>query len=264
MRLNFTDASAAADPGTRPYELMSSPALRSWNAGVPWRAGSEWTRAVCASGGVLRGRTRGPDEPPHEAPAALCSCGLYAARDLRDVWAELSVTKLVQARGSTRLIVAVPGVAELVGRAWEHERGWRASAARPLAILDVSRSNSMFDLWNPLYEELRPWLGLVAAVYGVALAGDAAELQDLQRLGAAGRMPRPTPSARPRLLHGGPMDGQLYWLPADDLPRLHVLRVPMPEEAFWADDVPVEVNRGGVARYARTRLGWSYAFDEME
>ena len=55
-------------------------------------------------------------DEPHESPHANCQCGLYAAKEPTDS------------------IGSITGTVEMWGRYVEHERGWRAEYAYPVAL----------------------------------------------------------------------------------------------------------------------------------
>ena len=73
------------------------------------------------------------------APAFDCTCGIYATRELRDpgsAW-----------RSGPRYANHVIGAVALWGRVVEHESGYRAQHARPVALLDGFGVETVADLY---------------------------------------------------------------------------------------------------------------------
>jgi hypothetical protein len=69
----------------------------------------------------------------HEAPAAGCTCGIYAAREPSTVWTYL------RGRDEAGTVARVLGRVLLWGRLVEHEHGWRAQFAYPLEVCTGDR-----------------------------------------------------------------------------------------------------------------------------
>ena len=89
----------------------------------------------CPSGSSVTGRVEWPIEQLTAFPCATgpapdldCTCGIYATRRLRDpgsAW-----------RSGPQYAVHVVGAVALWGRVVEHESGYRAQHARPVALLE--------------------------------------------------------------------------------------------------------------------------------
>jgi hypothetical protein len=101
----------------------------------------------CPSGAGAFGRVQWPvsgltalpcrDGP---APALDCSCGVYATSDLRDpgtAW-----------RSGPHYARHVIGAVALWGRVVEHETGYRAQHARPIALLDGYEARRVADAYG--------------------------------------------------------------------------------------------------------------------
>jgi hypothetical protein len=102
---------------------------------------------ACPSGSALIGRVEWPitqltalpctDGP---APAFDCTCGIYSTRDLRDpgaVW-----------RSGPHYANHVIGAVALWGRVVEHEWGYRAQHARPVALLEGFGVQTVADAYG--------------------------------------------------------------------------------------------------------------------
>jgi hypothetical protein len=92
--------------------------LTAAHRGTPWPAGGAWLSAQCGS------------TPEHDAPAAGCHCGIHA-------WHP-------SARAARRVLGAraeVPGIVEAGGTVELHDEGFRASRARPYALIVGPRRN---------------------------------------------------------------------------------------------------------------------------
>jgi hypothetical protein len=136
------------------YELSSLTRAEAWEPGRPFAA-------TCT-------RKR------HDAPAARCSCGVYAAADPNEL-ARLG-----------RIAGAAIGQVSLWGRLVEHSRGYRAEAAYPTRIRLVCVSC------------LSEGRGEPATVVGRDTSGDRVRLRpvcDLHADGAAVSAARPVESA---------------------------------------------------------------------
>jgi hypothetical protein len=92
-------------------EALAGPHQRS-----PWPPGGQWLHAQC------------PKE--HVAPAPGCDCGVHAWHPRRE-----SVRDVLAPRGTVAGIVEAQGAIEV------HEDGFRASRARPYALLMTPGSN---------------------------------------------------------------------------------------------------------------------------
>ena len=66
--------------------------------------------------------------PRHAAPAAECTCGIYASREPAGAWTYL------RGRDEPFTVARVLGRVMLWGRVVEHEDGWRAERAYPLDV----------------------------------------------------------------------------------------------------------------------------------
>jgi len=143
------------------YELWSVLVRARW-AGAP----GAWTSAVCRpQAGV------GPPHTPHDdaaVPQLDCTCGLYAYHSLGlgGYDGRLAQTD----RADLRIVWgAVAGT----GRVVAYRDGWRAQLARPVAILQESRSDGQLrdmadqlgipvvpgpELERVAAESWRPWL----------------------------------------------------------------------------------------------------------
>jgi hypothetical protein len=75
---------------------------------------------------------REPEE--HVAPAAGCTCGIYAAREPAGAWTYL------RGRDEPHTVARVIGRVMLWGRVVEHEDGWRAERAFPLDVYTGDRA----------------------------------------------------------------------------------------------------------------------------
>jgi hypothetical protein len=89
-----------------------------------------------------RSLLRRPDR--HVAPAAGCTCGIYAAREPAAAWTYL------RGRDEASTVARVIGRVALWGRVVEHEDGWRAERAYPLDVYTGDRElrrrlGSVFD-----------------------------------------------------------------------------------------------------------------------
>ena len=70
----------------------------------------------------------------HVAPAAACTCGIYAAREPAGAWTYL------RGRDEPDTVARVIGRVMLWGRVVEHEDGWRAERAYPLDVYTGDRA----------------------------------------------------------------------------------------------------------------------------
>jgi len=102
-----------------------------------WKPGTAFVARCLRSHALSRLVWRGVRA--HEAPAELCSCGVYAASDLSLACAYLG-DRLVPESLSWPLLHRVLGSVSLWGDVVECERGWRGSHAYP-AQLYVCRRN---------------------------------------------------------------------------------------------------------------------------
>jgi len=135
----------AADPPMTEVLVEPTEGWRTWNlsvdrAGGPLlhpagpSAGTWWPRrpleARCQASPVLS-----LFRPPHDAPNARCTCGIYAARSLgsmdrpRPAWPPPPVV----------------GTVSLWGRVVEHELGWRAAFAYPSRLRLVCAMCAWFE-----------------------------------------------------------------------------------------------------------------------
>jgi hypothetical protein len=73
------------------------------------------------------------DRELHAAPAAGCTCGIYAAREPAGAWTYL------RGRDDADTVARVIGRVMLWGKVVEHEDGWRAERARPLDVYTGDR-----------------------------------------------------------------------------------------------------------------------------
>jgi hypothetical protein len=96
--------------------------LAFWSVWLPCRAAAATCRRALAEAG-LRGL------PPHAAPQARCTCGIYATQTAAQV---LAYSRGVRRRADT--VHRVAGRAALWGTVVECEGGWRASHAYPAAL----------------------------------------------------------------------------------------------------------------------------------
>ena len=67
-------------------------------------------------------------EEPHAAPDLHCCCGIHAAKT------PATVRSYLRGRNEPATITRVLGRVSLWGQVVEHEQGWRASHAYPLAL----------------------------------------------------------------------------------------------------------------------------------
>jgi hypothetical protein len=113
------------DPITafRAWHVDSDLRLHSLNHQATWVPG-EWISARCS-------RQR------HSAPREGCTCGLYAATDLDEVFAVAPIRMLLTS-GEHRSSGAVIGRVQLAGKIIEHDRGYRAEHAWIAEILPIS------------------------------------------------------------------------------------------------------------------------------
>jgi hypothetical protein len=96
-----------------------------WQPREPLRAECRRTRTMLAWSQLA----------PHEAPFALCACGVYAARSLDLAARYLSVSLLPLLAGCRpRTVHRVIGRVALWGRVVEAEAGWRAGSAYPTEL----------------------------------------------------------------------------------------------------------------------------------
>jgi hypothetical protein len=70
----------------------------------------------------------------HAAPAAGCTCGVYAVREPAAAWTYL------RGRDEPHTVARVIGRVRLWGRVVEHEDGWRAERAYPLDVYTGDRA----------------------------------------------------------------------------------------------------------------------------
>jgi hypothetical protein len=115
-------------------------------------------RCPSGSGGV--GRVEWPVEQvtampctDGPAPALACSCGLYATRELRDAGSAW--------RQGPHYAHHVIGAVALWGRVVEHQWGFRAQHARPVALLEGYGAQDVADVYGvPLLsaDELRSYV----------------------------------------------------------------------------------------------------------
>jgi hypothetical protein len=106
-------------------------------------APNTWTTALC--------RFR-----EHAAPHERCTCGLYAAKDLRFVLAALGHGRFSPPRLDTQPTTFVVARVHLAGKVIEHDHGYRAERARVAQILPI--------------EGRRDWAEVVATKYGAEIA----------------------------------------------------------------------------------------------
>ena len=101
-----------------------------------WRA---WRVADTRAGLRLRSAVYDDDWAPglaldarcsagHDAPAAQCSCGIYAARSAAEA------KRYLVGRDDPDVVHRVVGLVALTGAVVEHERGWRGESGRPARI----------------------------------------------------------------------------------------------------------------------------------
>lgn len=156
--------------------LGAAPRLRSlyrmcfWPVGAPFEARCE------------AHRLRLPRRPRHAAPAATCSCGIYA------VPFELIRKRLALHDGLPRGRSLVLGTVSLWGDVLECERGWRASFAYPSRLFlprDSSgaeeRAAGLLEYGVPI--ELLDTGGIAEALDGTSdLAASGAPLSRTRRV----------------------------------------------------------------------------------
>lgn len=81
---------------------------------------------------------------PHEPPGSNCTCGLYAYNSLTEL------------RTSIRPMTYLPLAVGLVlgwGRIVQHEKGWRAQYAKPVAIAEPPRKDPLLWFFIERYSE---------------------------------------------------------------------------------------------------------------
>jgi hypothetical protein len=103
--------------------------------------------AACPSGAGASGRIEWPVEritalpcASGPAPVLACSCGLYATRELKDpgpAW-----------RSGPHYARHMIGAVALWGRVVEHEWGYRAQHARPVALLEGFGAQRLADAYG--------------------------------------------------------------------------------------------------------------------
>jgi hypothetical protein len=116
--------------GWRAWGLVTTgrrePALRSlFEGGKPVWPTKDWLRSTC----------RFKDPCADEEPGVGCWCGIYAARDRRQLvglhqYGNPTRPRYTDAGGS----ITVVGQVALAGLIYPGSRGWRAARARPLRI----------------------------------------------------------------------------------------------------------------------------------
>jgi hypothetical protein len=123
------------------------PALRSlFQGGKPVWPTRDWLRATCEFGHCPA------------SPGEHCYCGLYAARDRRQLtglhqFGDPTQIRYTQAGGP----ITVIGQVALAGLVYPGDRGWRAARARPLRLLVPYEH---WDLVDPLSRAYRVPVGL--------------------------------------------------------------------------------------------------------
>lgn len=239
-----------ADHGRVPF-AVAVPGLRAHNTELYWRPGRNQAECLIEN---------------HRAPDFGCSCGLYASRELRSLFSGLVKTRgvtehsaAVEFKPRVRqayanpgdddsvdevfiVEVTVPGVVELWGRIIEHEHGWRAEYARPLALLDASK-------WGVGIHHLSGAFEVMAALYGMHLIAVPVVLEEL-----AERIidpPRLEPNPDVRVLTGGALHGKVVSAPGQlerlDFPATQWLNVS--EEAPLVSAPRLVYTRSGPVTY---------------
>jgi hypothetical protein len=92
-----------------------------------WPAGAAFV-ARCRAHEPPANRQLRREPEGHVAPAAGCTCGIYAAREPAAAWTYL------RGRDEPHTVARVIGRVMLWGRVVEHEGGWRAERAYPLDV----------------------------------------------------------------------------------------------------------------------------------
>ena len=195
--------------------VRPDPVLASWNMGIPWGAG--WNHAKCLVA-------------DHDAPTYDCKCGQYAVPELGIIYGgdvRIDYGRGPFAAGNRYFVqMSVPGVVELRGRIIEHEHGYRAEYARPVALLDASRHSRWLTAFGPLFE-------LITTLYGMHLTPHLGLLEEF--VTHPDRYdPTPPPNNDARLLVGGPAHGTVVAVKGSP----QELRVPFFGGIRWDSPAP--------------------------
>lgn len=117
------------------HSVLDRPVLRSGHDAI-WPQGGP-LQATCKAN-TNRGADPTEEEPPHDAPQLDCGCGIYATRTLHHL--------RTAGYGDPQLF----GLIALWGRVIEHDDGYRARYAYPLALLVNLRDTSLdWGEWRP-------------------------------------------------------------------------------------------------------------------
>jgi hypothetical protein len=113
----------------------------AWPPTAPLRAACEKRRNSLVE--WLRRRLHRP-RACHAAPQWDCECGVYGMVDLKQD-EDLEASPQFYQRGPLDRVLRVVGVANLWGHVVQHEHGYRAEYARPVAVLAVPSLTRLRD-----------------------------------------------------------------------------------------------------------------------